>query len=365
MSDHSQNVHFEASHASRRTRLCQRRIGFTLIELLVVIAIIAVLVAILLPAVQQAREAARRSSCKNNLKQIGLALHNYHDVHNLFPPGGFSSPVLNSYRTSFFYYLLPYIEQGNVYDKIQVAGNQCLTYSTMTMNAVQTNNYAAIKGFVPTIFHCPSSPLPQYASNAGGPPDISAATYIGIAGATTDATSSIDPTMSGRCVAGGYGYQCSNGSMVPNQCMKFSLLTDGSSSTIMLGEQSDWSVGSDGTSIDTRSSSRRGVWNGIDMPGYPGDGVTANNTGWTATSRFVFNITTVRYVIGYKTGTATRTSAGNFDHGANTPINSAHQGGAHVLRGDGGTSFLSESTDWSILRNIAIRDDGNVVGEVF
>ena len=72
----------------------KRRRGFTLIELLVVIAIIAILIALLLPAVQQAREAARRSSCKNNLKQIGLALHNYHDTHRVFPPGRVETSLL-------------------------------------------------------------------------------------------------------------------------------------------------------------------------------------------------------------------------------------------------------------------------------
>lgn len=96
----------------------QKKRGFTLIELLVVIAIIAILVALLLPAVQQAREAARRSTCKNNLKQIGIALHNYHDTFRVFPPGCISQEggARDAHNWVWTAMILPFIEQGPLFD---------------------------------------------------------------------------------------------------------------------------------------------------------------------------------------------------------------------------------------------------------
>src|SRR5580692_11249735 len=91
-----------------------RRAGFTLIELLVVIAIIAILIALLLPAVQAAREAARRTQCRNNLKQLGIGCHNYHDVFKMFPPGASISPQRQAFYASGQMMLLGFIEQGNL-----------------------------------------------------------------------------------------------------------------------------------------------------------------------------------------------------------------------------------------------------------
>src|SRR3981189_2558602 len=98
---------------NRRRFSGSRRAGFTLIELLVVIAIIAVLIGLLLPAVQKVREAANRIKCSNNLKQLGLAAQNYHDVHQHLPPGiGYYPPASRVFGT-YFFHLLPWVEQDN------------------------------------------------------------------------------------------------------------------------------------------------------------------------------------------------------------------------------------------------------------
>jgi len=137
-----------------RIRRARFRFGFTLIELLVVIAIIAILIALLLPAVQQAREAARRSSCKNNLKQIGLAQHNYHDVYKMFPisMGWNISPDERRGNFSDKVAMLPYLDRGPEY--------QSINFTLRPWDPGQWfggDNLVAFGGTIP-IFNCPSAP---------------------------------------------------------------------------------------------------------------------------------------------------------------------------------------------------------------
>ncbi len=147
-----------------------RRPGFTLVELLVVIAIIGILVALLLPAVQAAREAARRMQCSNNLKQIGLALHNYVDVNHILPPailGGYdmrpSGPNLDSYDDEGFGWacaILPFVEQMPLYDKVNPNGDQRGPFrrwaSANPGNPVWPGGETVL-----AVYNCPSSALPD------------------------------------------------------------------------------------------------------------------------------------------------------------------------------------------------------------
>ncbi|OHB80289.1 MAG: hypothetical protein A2V98_24320 [Planctomycetes bacterium RBG_16_64_12] len=224
-----------------------RRCGFTLVELLVVIAIIGILIALLLPAVQAAREAARRSQCTNNLKQLGLALHNYHDTFKVFPPGGISY----GWNWGVYYanadvknlnglvLLLPYAEQTPLYDQfdLRVAVSDHTNFSgggTAPVAGVGTPAFlsnAALAGQKLDAFHCPSDP---------GNPEIPAgfyspnASYIGI-------KTNYDFSMSrGDANAGYWRYNRSNPSQRmfgENSYATFADIRDGSSNTVAMVER--------------------------------------------------------------------------------------------------------------------------------
>jgi prepilin-type N-terminal cleavage/methylation domain-containing protein/prepilin-type processing-associated H-X9-DG protein len=147
----------------------RRRPGFTLIELLVVIAIIAILIGLLLPAVQKVREAAARAKCSNNLKQLGLALHNYHDVNNRYPPyypPGLASTNPKRYTENWTYLLLPYVEQDNIY-------NQTIPTRAVYDQLVRPR-------VIPT-YLCPSCPLPSTFTSGSGQV-TSLINYLGVVG---------------------------------------------------------------------------------------------------------------------------------------------------------------------------------------
>jgi prepilin-type N-terminal cleavage/methylation domain-containing protein len=126
----------------------ETRSGFTLIELLVVIAIMSRLFSLLLPAVQQAREAARRVQCKNNLKQIGVALHNYHDAHGKFPPG-----FIRDHGSAWSAMILPELDQSPLYNTISWGSKW------------SSGDNEAACGTVVSVFRCPSAPIHNHVPN--------------------------------------------------------------------------------------------------------------------------------------------------------------------------------------------------------
>ncbi len=199
-----------------------RRVGFTLIELLVVIAIIAILIGLLLPAVQKVREAAARTQCINNLKQMGLGLHNYNDTHNTLPqghrpwanPGVTNAPFEGSW--SWQAYILPYIEQDNVWKQAKVfaAGGGSNWYSW-------NNPACAVKM---KIYTCPADARGTQVFPSWGAPasDQALTCYLGNSGTTSAA---LDGVLFGA-VSG------TKGSAIP-----IVGITDGTSNTIMVGER--------------------------------------------------------------------------------------------------------------------------------
>ncbi len=370
-----------------------RKHGFTLIELLVVIAIIAILIALLLPAVQQAREAARRTQCKNNLKQIGLALHNYLSTFNSFPPARMAPdyirngvPVASytSYPTtlpagawtgfrSVHTFILPYMEQANIYNLIDFAAP---TSVRMTSGGNPVNaNYQAYANAA-GLFLCPSEPNVgrvitenNYRANFGG------STAFG--GALNTTSNHIVSTATSG-----------NGAFAIGQVTKDRDFTDGLSNTAMFSERNM------GSGADMNSSLPRREFDVITSPNRRQGPLVVDDLfneclNYTpAVSRFNFNsmgrwLDGSDFSNGWPFGFYSSTlynhvatpnwqgfDCGNWSAIVDAPgeygiisARSLHTGGAQVQMGDASVRFVSENIDLQVWRALGSRNGGEVIGE--
>ena len=342
-------------------RVPNRR-GFTLIELLVVIAIIGVLISLLLPAVQRVREAAARARCLNNLKQIGLACHNYHDDRGHLPPG---NEIF--WGAGWAVYILPYMEQNPLYKQLDLTQP---VGSSGPWTAVP--NWVKLQSFQFPMYICPSSPLPALAQTDpgdNGPGNWQqVGNYVAIMGAVNGPNDPSDPTGGGRtadcsnslpiyCNFG--GFVASNGVIYPGSQVRFADIIDGTTNTVMIGEQSDWGIdpgvcpnSKPNLHYDMRTPVNYGIWVGDEQSNPP----THLNSGCGDSA---VSTVTLRWPIGTKQR-KNYNDGMSYWGGWNKPLQSAHTGGANLLRCDGSARFFANSTSWDVLKWLAIRDDGRV-----
>jgi prepilin-type N-terminal cleavage/methylation domain-containing protein/prepilin-type processing-associated H-X9-DG protein len=399
-------------------RVHPHRRGFTLIELLVVIAIIGVLIGLLLPAVQKVRDAANRAKCGNNLKQIGIAMHSYFDVN----AGSFPGNTPYYYGPSWAVLVLPYLEQDALYRELdlnprdldtttQYPGpfgqgaypNNVFYYPSYSRNP-NSNVYKLLDTVVST-YVCPANPdsplqktdsTYQWNVGSGNPgypgPDrmIQVGHYAGVAGAVEYGLPiARDPTVStlpsahnrasitdpGDCYA-----ECQvayNGVIyppniypnnTPGNVPTLASVTDGTSNTLMVVENSGQAIwngacGSGGSEFryTLTASNGESMWYGYVWPwqfwSSSGGQGTAGGGIYSAT-------TTIRYKVNEKTGKVSPgTDGAGYFYTCNASINSSHAGGANVLRVDGSILFLSDATDYDVIKWMAIRDDGQVFAQ--
>jgi len=295
-----------------------RRRGFTLIELLVVIAIIAVLIALLLPAVQQAREAARRSSCQNNLKQLGLAIHNYHDTYNLFPMGYIDNPALiggNNGGWSWQAMILPQLEQGNLqfnfaYRPHGPAG------SISDPAGVNTQLIATPQ----PVFSCPSDDKPKNepihnSGSAAYQANMATSSYCGVIGpfdANGCAPAGAARTVQARHI----------GPFTINTCRKMGSVSDGLSNTMFVGEVA-W-----GTELGAESENQY-LYGSVKANG---EADCSNDPGTTGSSPY-----------SHLRAAKDKINAVTTQKRESRSFHSRHTGGAQFLLGDGSVRFISEN----------------------
>jgi prepilin-type N-terminal cleavage/methylation domain-containing protein len=308
--------------------------AFTLLELLVVIAVIGILVALLLPAVQSAREAARRMQCSNNLKQLSLALHNYHDSMRAFPPGS------NNRSISTHAFLLPYIEQANLHQLVDFR----VSYN-------HANNLQALAAGV-QVFECPSDPQKAPAGWAGTSYRANQGSGIlyGL-----PATNPSDPN---------YNFRAPNGVFFRDSYLRFSDIVDGTSQTAAFSEhcKGDFNQG-----FATRNDTYRpGTFPStpdeavaqcaaIDVNNLAFQGVSDVGAPWLRS----YHSTTLYFHVGPPNTRSCMFPPGRIA----TAANSEHVNGVMLALCDGSVRFVSETIDLATWRSLGTRDGHEPVGD--